>query len=233
MKMTYYGHSAFRIECDGATILIDPFLSGNKHFSGSIEEVADGVTHIALTHGHDDHVGDTVELARLSGAQVIANFELANWLAGQGVADVAPGNTGGTIRFDTFSVTFTQAFHSSGHVGADGSVTYLGMPNGLVFHFADGPSVYHMGDTDMFGDMALIQELHHPQIGLVPVGDRFTMGAAVAALACRRYFTFRTIIPIHWGTFPPLDASPERFIEAMEEDRAQVLRPTIGTAFSV
>lgn len=233
MKMTYYGHSAFRIECDGATILIDPFLSGNKHFSGSIEEVAHGVTHIALTHGHDDHVGDTVELARLSGAQVIANFELANWLAGQGVADVAPGNTGGTIRFDTFSVTFTQAFHSSGHVGADGSVTYLGMPNGLVFHFADGPSVYHMGDTDMFGDMALIQELHHPQIGLVPVGDRFTMGAAVAALACRRYFTFRTIIPIHWGTFPPLDASPERFIEAMEEDRAQVLRPTIGTAFSV
>lgn len=233
MRLTYYGHSAFRIETGSSTILVDPFLTGNRHFSGDVAEAAKGVTHIALTHGHSDHVGDTLDIARQTDARVIGNFELASWLAGKGVANVEPGNTGGTLRFDDFSVTLTQAFHSSGAIGEDGSVTYLGMPNGLVFHFSDGPSIYHMGDTDIFGDMALIQELHHPQIGLVPMGDRFTMGAAVAALACRRYFSFQKIVPIHWGTFPPLDQGTERFEEAMDEDASRVLKPQIGVAFEV
>ncbi|MFD2237705.1 metal-dependent hydrolase [Aureimonas populi] len=233
MKITYFGHSAFKIETERSIILIDPFLTGNPHFTGDVEAATRDVTHIALSHGHFDHVGDTVEIARRTSAKVVGNFELVSWLGTKGVESIEPANTGGTVKFDDFSVTLTQAFHSSGHVEENGTVTYLGMPNGLVFHFSQGPSVYHMGDTDIFADMAIIEELHHPQIGLVPVGDRLTMGAAVAALACRRYFNFQKIVPIHWGTLPILDQSPDKFTQAMEGDGERVLNPVPGEAFEV
>ncbi|MEX6507905.1 metal-dependent hydrolase [Jiella sp. M17.18] len=233
MKITYFGHSAFRIETGSSVILIDPFLSGNPHFKGDVAAATAGVTHIALSHGHFDHVGDTVDIAKRTGAKVIGTFELVQWLSKKGVETIEPGNTGGTISFDDFSVTLTQAFHSSGTVEEDGTVTYLGMPNGLVFHCNDGPTVYHMGDTDIFGDMALIEELHQPKIAMVPVGDRLTMGAAVAALACRRYFNFDRIIPIHWGTLPILDQTPDKFSQAMEGDSGKVFNPTVGEAFEV
>ncbi|WP_062202714.1 metal-dependent hydrolase [Aureimonas sp. AU12] len=233
MKMTYFGHSAFRIDTGSSVILIDPFLSGNPHFHGDVKAATEGTTHILLSHGHSDHVGDTVEIARRTGAKVAGTYELVSWLAGKGVANIEPANTGGTIKFGDFSVTLTQAFHSSSDISEEGVITYLGMPNGLVLHFADGPSVYHMGDTDIFADMAIIEELHHPKIGLVPVGDRLTMGAAVAALACRRYFNFETIIPLHWGTMPILDPNPDKFRAAMEEEASRVMTPTVGEAFDI
>lgn len=233
MKITYFGHSAFKIETGSSVLLIDPFISGNPHFKGDVESATQGTTHIALSHGHFDHVGDTVEIARRTGAKVIGTFELVSWLNKKGVENIEPANTGGTVKFDDFSVTLTQAFHSSGNVEEDGAVTYLGMPNGLVFHFNEGPSVYHMGDTDIFGDMALIEELHRPKIGLVPVGDRLTMGAAVAALACRRYFNFDKIVPIHWGTLPILDENPDKFAQAMEGDADKIVNPTPGEPFEV
>ncbi|MDE0921623.1 metal-dependent hydrolase [Aurantimonas coralicida] len=233
MKITYFGHSAFRIDTGSSVILIDPFLSGNPHFEGDIESAVAGVTHIVLSHGHFDHVGDTVDIARKHGCKVVGTFELVSWLGKKGIEAIEPLNTGGTASFGDFTVTLTQAFHSSGHVEEDGTVTYLGMPNGLVFHFADGPTVYHMGDTDIFADMALIEELHAPKVAMVPVGDRLTMGAAVAALACRRYFNFDKIIPIHWGTLPILDQTPDKFTEAMEGDAGKILNPAIGEAFEV
>ncbi|MEN0040071.1 MAG: metal-dependent hydrolase [Pseudomonadota bacterium] len=227
MKLTFLGHSAFRIDCGAAHILIDPFFSGNPSFDeAGRAQAIEGITHIALTHGHGDHVGDTVAIAKETGATVLGNFDLISWLGTKGVENGDPGNTGGTLHHDGFSMTFVQAFHSSASIDENGVSHDLGLPNGLVFHFADGPTVYHMGDTDIFGDMALIQELHQPQVGLVPVGDRFTMGGAVAALACRRYFQFETIIPCHYATFPGLDQTADKFVEAMEgSDVVKVVEP--------
>ncbi len=233
MKLTWYGHAAFKVETDKANILIDPFFSGNPTFpEDKRDEAIDGVTHIALTHGHGDHIGDSVQIARDTGAMVIGNFDLIQWLQKQGLENVDFGNTGGTVHHDGFSITWVQAFHSSGTVDENGVAHGLGMPNGLVFHFESGESLYHMGDTDIFGDMALIEELHRPQVGIVPVGDRFTMGGAVAALACNRYFNFKTIIPCHFGTFSLIDSTADKFVEAMEgDDRVKVMEIGVGTTF--
>ena len=181
MKLTYYGHSAFRIETQQARILVDPFFTGNVNApEGALEEASKDLTHICLTHGHWDHVGDTVDLARKTGATVVCNVDLANWLKAKGVEKIDMGNTGGTLHHDGFSLTFVQAVHSAAGMDENGVSQDLGPANGLVFHFHDGPCIYNMGDTDIFGDMALIAELHQPDIGIVPIGDRFTMGGAVA-----------------------------------------------------
>ncbi|MGU3398623.1 metal-dependent hydrolase [Brucellaceae bacterium D45D] len=231
MKISWLGQSAFRVETNKAIILIDPFINGNPGAKNiDFAEVTKGVTHIALTHGHADHVGDTIAIAKASGATVIANADLAAWLERQGVENVDAGNTGGTITHDGFSVTFVNALHSSAMLTENGVSQALGNPNGLVFHFEDAPTLYHMGDTDIFSDMALINELHQPEIGLVPIGDRFTMGGAVAALACQRYFKFKAVLPCHYGSFPVLDQTAEKFVAAMaDHPQTKVLADPAGT----
>ncbi|WP_343314276.1 metal-dependent hydrolase [Brucella sp. BE17] len=231
MKISWLGQSAFRVETNKAIILIDPFINGNPGAKNiDFAEVTKGVTHIALTHGHADHVGDTIAIAKASGATVIANADLAAWLERQGVENVDAGNTGGTVTHDGFSVTFVNALHSSAMLTENGVSQALGNPNGLVFHFEDAPTLYHMGDTDIFSDMALINELHQPEIGLVPIGDRFTMGGAVAALACQRYFKFKAVLPCHYGSFPVLDQTAEKFVAAMaDHPQTKVLADPAGT----
>ena len=233
MKLTWYGHAAFGVETDKAKILIDPFFTGNpvSPEDNRADAIAD-ITHIALTHGHGDHIGDTLDIAAKTSATVIGNYDLIQWLQAQGLEKADFGNTGGTLQHEGFSVTFVQAFHSSATVDENGVAHSLGMPNGLVFHFDDGQSLYHMGDTDIFGDMALIEELHQPQVGLVPIGDRFTMGGAVAALSCKRYFNFKTIIPCHYGTFPIIDETADKFVEAMDNSDA-VKVPAVGETITV
>jgi L-ascorbate metabolism protein UlaG (beta-lactamase superfamily) len=233
MKLIWLGHSSFRVEFGSTVLLIDPFLTGNGTFENgamSKEEATSGVTHVALTHGHDDHVGDTVEICKKTGATAIAVYELAMHLGGQGLENIEPGNPGGTIDCGEFDVTFVKAYHSSSTT-VDGQVIYLGNPCGLVVRPKDCPVIYHMGDTEIFGDMDLVNEIFAPKIGLVPIGDRFTMGAKTAAMACEKYFKFDTIIPIHYGTFPIIDQTADKFIALAKGQNVVV--PEAGEALDL
>ncbi|SER02606.1 L-ascorbate metabolism protein UlaG, beta-lactamase superfamily [Faunimonas pinastri] len=232
MQITWFGHSAFRLEFSGSVIMIDPFLSGSPVFSGDALQAAEGCTHVLLTHGHDDHIGDTAAICRETGAQLVSNPEICGHLHGQGVQNVNPGNMGGTVDCGGFTVSFTQALHSSSS-NVDGRPLYLGNPMGLIIRGEGQPVVYAMGDTDVFGDMALINEFHRPEVGLVPIGDRFTMGARGAALACRRFFDFRAIVPCHFGTFPMIDQTAEKFLSEMGDDASKVVLAQHGKPFEV
>jgi L-ascorbate metabolism protein UlaG (beta-lactamase superfamily) len=231
MNVIWLGHSAFRIETGDAVILIDPFLSGNPKFEGDLETAVAGTTHVVVTHGHDDHVGDALEIAVKTGAEVVSNFEICMFLQGLGAKAINPGNTGGTIDCGSFHLSFTQALHSSGTV-FNGQSVYLGSPNGIVVTPKDGPTLFHMGDTDIFSDMALVAEVHAPKIGLVPVGDRFTMGGRTAALAVARFFAFETVVPCHYGTFDLLAPDASEFIAAMSARPERIAVPQIGAVLA-
>ena len=166
---------------------------------------------------------------------LVANFEVCMYLVGKGAdqGKINPGNTGGTVDCGEFTTTFVQALHSSSFGGEGGSNTYLGNPLGLVLHFPNDKTLYHMGDTDIFSDMALINELHEPAVGIVPIGDRFTMGGAVAALACRRFFKFEFVIPCHYASFGIIDQTAEKFVAGMEGSATKVLTPKVGETIEV
>ena len=230
MKITWYGHSCFRVETGNSSILIDPFLQGSPTFQKSgiaFETAINGVTHVAITHGHDDHIGDAGQICKTNGATLIATFELAMHLKEKGAEKLQPMNTGGTVQEADFDLTLVNALHSSSSGGV-----YLGNPNGMVIRAKEGKTLYHMGDTDMFADMALINEFHKPDIGIVPIGDRFTMGAKSAAFACKKFFAFKTILPCHYGTFAGmLDPDATKFMAEMKGHDVRV--PGVGQTVTV
>src|SRR5262252_516616 len=232
MQITWYGHSAFRLDFGKSAVLIDPFFTGNPAFVSDKAEATEGVTHIVLTHGHADHVGDALDISQSTGAPVLANYDLCMWLAAKGLQKFDPMNTGGTTDQGGFTVTLVRADHSSGDI-TNGMTIYLGNPCGAIVTAPGEPTVYHMGDTDIFSDMALIAEIHQPTIAMVPIGDRFTMSPATAALAVKRFFTLDTAIPCHYGSFPIIEPNADKFVAAMKGHATKVVVPEKGRAFAV
>jgi L-ascorbate metabolism protein UlaG (beta-lactamase superfamily) len=227
MKLTWYGHSAFRIEFGDKRVLIDPFLSGNPTWNGGWEGPAERCTHVLVTHGHDDHLGDAAAICKATGAQLVSSFEVCEYLTAQGLENVNFANHGGTVDCGGFTVSVVNAVHSASTL-VDGRIMYLGNPAGLIVKAQREPVLYHMGDTEIFGDMALINEIHQPEVGIVPIGDRFTMGAKTAAMACTRFFKFRRIVPCHYGTFPILDQNAQKFKAELGGDAGNVMTPERG-----
>src|ERR1043166_5102340 len=159
MQITWYGHSAFRLDFGQHAVLVDPFFTGNPAFVSDMAAAIKGVSHIVLTHGHGDHVGDALDIAKQNGAPVTTNYDRCMWLAGKGLEKFNPMNTGGTTDLGGFSVTMVRADHSSGDI-VDGMPIYLGNPCGVIVKAKGEPTVWHLGDTDIFSDMALIAEIH-------------------------------------------------------------------------
>ncbi|OPA15428.1 metal-dependent hydrolase [Bacillus cereus] len=219
MKVSYHGHSVVKIEANGKVILIDPFLTGNPKTDLKAEDVK--VDAILLSHGHGDHVGDTVELAKKNNAVVVAPFELATFLSWQGV-NTHPMHIGGSHEFDFGKVKFTQAFHGSSYTDeANKTITYTGMPAGILFT-AEEKTVYHAGDTALFSDMKLIGELNKVDLAFLPIGDNFTMGPEDAVLAAK-WINAKTVVPMHYNTFPVIEQDPYQFVEKLQNCTGKVL----------
>jgi L-ascorbate metabolism protein UlaG (beta-lactamase superfamily) len=183
-----------------------------------------------LTHGHDDHTGDAVRVARETGARVVAPYELSVWLQQKGLQNVTGMNPGGTLAAFGVSITMVPACHSSSIV-EEGRFVYLGLATGYIVRFENGLTVYFAGDTSIFGDMRLIGEMYGPEIAFLPIGDLYTMGPEQAARACG-LLGVKQVVPMHYGTFPALTGTPGRLRALVEPLGVQVLELKPGEAAS-
>jgi L-ascorbate metabolism protein UlaG (beta-lactamase superfamily) len=237
MDINYLGHSTIELVDGDTRVLIDPFLKPNNP---AAELTADDVepTHVLMTHAHLDHSADAVAVGKRTGASFVAQSELANVLGEQGIEDVADPNLGGTVEFDWGWVKLVQAFHSSTFPGSEdrpfsptpGTVT--GPAAGLVVSFA-GKTLYHLGDTCLFGDLRLIAERTPPDVAFIPIGGHYTMDRHDAVVAAD-FVGAGTVIPVHFNTFPAIETDAEAFksdVESKTKSKVAVLKP--GESLSV
>jgi L-ascorbate metabolism protein UlaG (beta-lactamase superfamily) len=223
VALTWLGHSSYRFDSPGGKrVYVDPWLNGNPRCPEA-EQAPERVDLIALTHGHGDHVGDTVELWQKFQPPVIAPVELRAWLAGQGLPDDMSQalNKGGTVDVDGVKVTLTDANHSS----STNDGTYAGEPCGIVLELEDGFTLYFAGDTNVFGDMALIRRIYEPDVAVLPIGDHFTMGPREAAVALE-LLGVKRCVPCHYGTFPLLTGTPEELAKLAQD--VELITPEPG-----
>jgi L-ascorbate metabolism protein UlaG (beta-lactamase superfamily) len=223
IKITWLGHSTFRIETPGGkTVLIDPWIKENPKCPEK-EKNPSKVDVMLCTHGHGDHIGDAVEIAKKYDPVVVAIYDLCTWLQSKGVKRVSPMNKGGTQTVGDIKVTMVHAEHSSG-IEDGGQVIYGGEAAGYVIEFSNGVKIYHAGDTCVFGDMAIIRELYAPEICLLPIGDNYTMGPREAAYACK-LLQPKTVIPMHFGTFPVLTGTPADLRKLVPDIEVREMKP--------
>ena len=228
VQLTWLGHAGFRFDTPGGKrVYVDPWLDNPKCPDG--EKEPERVDLIAITHGHSDHVGNTVELAKKHGCPVVALVELRGWLENahglEGEMSHAP-NKGGTTKIDGVKITLTNAHHSS---SADDG-TYLGEPAGLVIEVENGTKLYFAGDTCVFGDMQLIGRIYEPDVAILPIGDHFTMGPREAAVALE-LLGVKRCVPCHYGTFPLLHGTPDELRELAKD--VEILAPEPGETVEV
>ena len=230
LAITWLGHSTFIITTPGGKrIVTDPWLEENPVCPPDRKKI-DSADVILLSHGHFDHTGDIINVARNTGATTVAVFELSQWLERKGVQNVVGMGIGGTAKVAGLEITMTPAIHTSSVVENDTTI-YLGLAAGFVVKVEDGRSFYFAGDTAVFGDMRLIAELHAPEIAFLPIGDHYTMGPAAAALAARM-LAVRQVVPMHYGTFPVLTGRPEDLKRLVEPYGIDVLTLTPGETAS-
>lgn len=231
MEIKFHGHACFELSDGDARLLIDPFLKPNNPKAvASAEEVEP--THIAISHGHADHLADAVPVARRTGAHCVAIVELANWLDSQGADAVSDPNLGGTVEFDWGWIKLVPAWHTNTIPGSDSapfSAAHgipIGIPTGLVINLG-GVTVYHAGDTCLFGDMRLIAERNPVEVALLPIGGHYTMDRHDAVVAAEMIGA-GTVIPMHYDTFPPIETDAAAFksdVEARTSSRVVLLEP--------
>lgn len=227
-SVTWLGHSTVLVTTPaGTNILIDPFIAQNPKFPKDYK-FPQKIDLILVTHAHFDHIADVVPMAMKYNAPVVATFELATYFQSMGVENTIGMNLGGTFRHADVAVTQTEARHTSG-IMQDGKFTYGGVPTGFVLTIENGPVLYHAGDTAVFSDMQLIRDLYAPEFGMLPIGDHFTMGPKGAALAAR-YLGVKQILPLHFGTFPPLTGTPDQLEKQLNDPGIKVHKIQPGEA---
>jgi L-ascorbate metabolism protein UlaG (beta-lactamase superfamily) len=230
VALTWLGHAAFRFDTPGGKrVYVDPWLENPK--IPDAEKEPERIDLIAITHGHDDHVGNTIELAQKFGPQIVAPVELSDWLWTKKVAEdsLNDPNKGGTVDVAGVKVTLTDANHSSSTFEDDHFV-YLGEPVGLVFEVENGTKLYFAGDTNVFGDMQLIRRLYEPDVAILPIGGHYTMDPREAAVALE-FLGVERCVPCHYGTFPKLAGTPDELRELAPN--VEVLSPEPGETITV